>query len=857
MEATVDDQLSLINLESPSSPESPETEMEHVQTESEAISLDESPEAVLGTDATPEATIQSLTLKVEALERTLDESKSEVAVAECLKDSVIHLERVKKSQDEELATLQQLLNEAHDEASSNRTRFEHELAKIRAIKNQLEHENHELKISLKLGRGGSVSAAMGQVGVSDGSVLDKETISQISDATRSFARRMRSNIQTAVIRPSSSKPELDDNMKRAYEDTELLKSIVVPLEEQINALKDKLRETDSLLREQESRQGQTLLGVEAMAQWLSGRSLEEAMAGLVEKSNDPDLLSTRDRLKEDLYVGLLSTRYSLLNSELAGLRREHAETVELLSKERSCTKKLRQESVINSSDLVRLQREHLGEVTRLQAVLSEEQMREIMKPQSPATHLNDNSAISTLPEDSSPAETIGVSDLDVKPPPLDTSNSNSTSNSSVDSSPVHDNVSGKSDDSLNMARIVSSVEWDDMQKELSKVRALLGVGAGDSVVGSDQYRELQKELIELKKQKAVLAKSEAKSKQDLQNEAAFRREAEQLWNERSEFHKTETEGLTQRIQELEGLLEQVQLRYNTTHESTRKDLLSLTTDREKIVRELKRLQDEVDLLVGKHHSRAEEMQNEMINLPEKTEDMHLLLLKYGEDLITTKVAKERLEERMRSEVAFLKSQIIGEQQAKESIEDQLNTENDALKEELSKHQKCKKELEREKLRRREMEGDQERQIQTQAHLQTQMEAHLKEKQNLERQLLEMKNKIRNLQQELDNTVAVQTDFVRLSQSLQMELEKIRQSEKEVRWQHEDDVDACQTCKISLNATKRKHHCRHCGKIFCSECVRKSVPSGPKQRLCKVCDVCHTLLNQNSAPYFSTEAPQVS
>ena len=42
-----------------------------------------------------------------------------------------------------------------------------------------------------------------------------------------------------------------------------------------------------------------------------------------------------------------------------------------------------------------------------------------------------------------------------------------------------------------------------------------------------------------------------------------------------------------------------------------------------------------------------------------------------------------------------------------------------------------------------------------------------------------RRRIGNLQQELDNSVAVQTDFVRLSQSLQMELEKIRQSEKEV------------------------------------------------------------------------------
>ena len=55
-------------------------------------------------------------------------------------------------------------------------------------------------------------------------------------------------------------------------------------------------------------------------------------------------------------------------------------------------------------------------------------------------------------------------------------------------------------------------------------------------------------------------------------------------------------------------------------------------------------------------------------------------------------------------------------------------------------------------------------------------------------------------------------------------------------------------------SRRKHHCRHCGRIFCTDCVSKHVASGPRQRPAKVCDVCHTLLNRNSAPYFSTEAP---
>ena len=39
--------------------------------------------------------------------------------------------------------------------------------------------------------------------------------------------------------------------------------------------------------------------------------------------------------------------------------------------------------------------------------------------------------------------------------------------------------------------------------------------------------------------------------------------------------------------------------------------------------------------------------------------------------------------------------------------------------------------------------------------------------------------------------------------LQMELERIRQSDTEVRWQHEDDVDACSRCHVGFSLSKRK------------------------------------------------------
>lgn len=61
--------------------------------------------------------------------------------------------------------------------------------------------------------------------------------------------------------------------------------------------------------------------------------------------------------------------------------------------------------------------------------------------------------------------------------------------------------------------------------------------------------------------------------------------------------------------------------------------------------------------------------------------------------------------------------------------------------------------------------------------------------------------------------------------------------------------------LSSSCVSSQHHCSHCGKIFCIECLGKAVRSGPKMRSFPVCNVCHTLLDHDTAPYFSSEPPQ--
>lgn len=148
--------------------------------------------------------------------------------------------------------------------------------------------------------------------------------------------------------------------------------------------------------------------------------------------------------------------------------------------------------------------------------------------------------------------------------------------------------------------------------------------------------------------------------------------------------------------------------------------------------------------------------------------------------------------------------------------------------------------------------------------------------------------------------------------LKIQLEQIRSSAGEVRWAHDEDAEQCQHCKRAFQGNNRKkvntqahtnnvnnlitcttfinhsrvevlyrvlllvfrmenvtlssvnfnvgivhfqNHCRHCGKIFCVDCLSKTVKSGPKLRPSCVCDVCHTILVQDATPYFSVEAPQ--
>ncbi|XP_060803513.1 rab GTPase-binding effector protein 1 isoform X5 [Amyelois transitella] len=265
----------------------------------------------------------------------------------------------------------------------------------------------------------------------------------------------------------------------------------------------------------------------------------------------------------------------------------------------------------------------------------------------------------------------------------------------------------------------------------------------------------------------------------------------------------------------------------------------LTVQRETLQKQLEALEQDNEMLKGSYIKKAIELQNEIINLPDNVEELQELVLVAREQLICSQLGRERaagVERALRGDLRE------GARRARE-----LHANLTALRDDLRRAREQLEESESERSQMGEL-GDKLR------HSNDMIENLLEDKKRLQSEASELRSRVSALQQELDNSEKVQQDFVRLSQSLQVQLQRIREADTEVRWQHEEDVSECPSCHVNLPNVKKKVHCRHCGRIFCGACVAHSVASGPRGAPARVCAVCRTLLQPHTAPYFSTEPP---
>ncbi|XP_054611534.1 rab GTPase-binding effector protein 1 isoform X1 [Dunckerocampus dactyliophorus] len=661
---------------------------------------------------------------------------------------------------------------------------------------------------------------------------------------------------------------LEDDMKKAQEDAEKLRSVVMPMEQEIAALKAKLATAEDRVKELEASKVKELNHV-----------LE------AEKSCRTDL---------EMYVAVLNTQKSVLQEDAEKLRRELHEVCHKLELERQQHNQLKHTWQRANDQFLESQRLLMRDMQRIESVLSSEQLRqveEIKKKDQEEDEKERLSQVKDLHEEDGGDNTEPLEDLflglSVDEPPTNHSAHGSMHSLDADvvagglADPYKDNLRrvqstdslgstlstqqglggqnhkaksashldesdfgplvgadcGIADSSFGETSSISSIKLTashflltkDQEKaikamtpEQEETASLLSSisqapdtaylpPSGYRLVSDSEWNLLQQEVknagrklgrrcdmcSNYEKQLQVLQGQEAETRDQVKKLQAMLRQAnDQL--ERTMIEKQNMEDsvkvgneetsakvstLIQRVQESETLLGTLQEAFSEAKRNTQEQMAVLVQSREQVADELSRLQRDNENLQGKHRLHTELQQQEDFIMPSTVQELQTKVTELREDTVALRTSADHMEEKLKAEILFLKEQIQAEQCLKENLEDTLQLEIEGCKEEIASFSSLKTELERIKAEKEQLQSRLVEKTETLESIQAlkmSLEQQLKElstaKGVLESQVLEEKDKAQRLQTELDVSEQVQKDFVKLSQTLQVQLERIRQAD---------------------------------------------------------------------------------
>ncbi|XP_036610269.1 rab GTPase-binding effector protein 1 isoform X1 [Trichosurus vulpecula] len=668
---------------------------------------------------------------------------------------------------------------------------------------------------------------------------------------------------------------LENEMKKAQEDAEKLRSVVMPMEKEIAVLKDKLMEAEEKIKELEASK------VRELNHYLEA-----------EKSCRTDL---------EMYVAVLNTQKSVLQEDAEKLRKELHEVCHLLEQERQQHNQLKHTWQRANDQFLESQRLLMRDMQRLEVVLTSEQLRQVEEskkrdqeedeqervnqrkepektdteeevkvpmvfaltqdevfPHSEEEHLDSmHGSVHSLDADlllpagdpfskpdsdmfkdglrraqstdslgtsgSLQSKTLGYNNKAKSAGNLDESDFGPL----VGADSVSENFDTASLGSLQMPsgfmltkdqekaikamtpeqeetasllssvtqgvesayvspsgyRLVSETEWNLLQKEVQNAGNKLGRRCDMCSNYEKQLQGIQTQEAETRDQVKKLQVMLRQANDQLEKTAKDKRELEELMRQSSEESGRQISALALRTHESELVLGELQQALSQAQRSAQEQMGVLMQSREQVSEELARLQKENESLQGKHGLHLALQQAEDFVLPESAEDLQELVLKYRENMISVRTAADHVEEKLKAEILFLKEQIQAEQCLKENLEETLQLEIETCKEEIASISSLKAELERTKADKEQLESTLRESTEQLASLR-EMEMNLGEqlkretvaKTNVEQLMFEEKNKAQRLQTELDVSEQVQRDFVKLSQTLQVQLERIRQAD---------------------------------------------------------------------------------
>ncbi|XP_005719714.1 RUN and FYVE domain-containing protein 1 [Pundamilia nyererei] len=188
-------------------------------------------------------------------------------------------------------------------------------------------------------------------------------------------------------------------------------------------------------------------------------------------------------------------------------------------------------------------------------------------------------------------------------------------------------------------------------------------------------------------------------------------------------------------------------------------------------------------------------------------------------------------------------------QSDEDMKVELQGKVDALQKQLTDLDTLRLGLENELRSEREQRQNLQKALQREQDNSTELRTQLQQLQGLHSELQELKQEKQQLQQKCEQQEqALQEMGLHLSQSkLKMEdFKEVNKALKGHAWLKDDEATQCKQCQKEFSISRRKHHCRNCGDIYCNSCSSNELALPSYPRPVRVCDVCHSLLLQRSS-----------
>ncbi|XP_015346696.1 rab GTPase-binding effector protein 2 isoform X1 [Marmota marmota marmota] len=281
---------------------------------------------------------------------------------------------------------------------------------------------------------------------------------------------------------------------------------------------------------------------------------------------------------------------------------------------------------------------------------------------------------------------------------------------------------------------------------------------GYQLVPDNQWEQLQAEGRQLQK--------------DLESVSRERDELQEGLRRSTEDCAKQMQVLLAQVQNSEQLLRTLQGTVSQAQERVQLQMAELATSHKCLHQEVKRLNEENQGLRAEHLPSSapqslEQLEGEDESLPSSMQELQQLLHRTRQEARARLQAREHEAERLRIEIVTLREALEEETAARASLEGQLRVQREET--EVLEASLCSLRTEMDRIQQEQSQAQRQEGLLQQPGSGRTEEAQLKDL------LSEQRAKVLRLQAELETSEQVQRDFVRLSQALQVRLERIRQA----------------------------------------------------------------------------------